>query len=386
MDLVLKCSLFSAIFMILYTYAGYPLLVILIGSLVKRTVRKKDILPNVGFLIAAYNEEKDIEKKIINTLELDYPKDKIEIVVVSDGSTDGTDEIVQNFSSRGVKLYRVEGRVGKTEARNRAVSESRQEIIVFSDATTIYQPDAVKKLVRNFADPKVGLVSGHLTYMDEKRSSMGSATTKYWNYESMIKEAQNRMGTLTGAIGCINAFRRSHYTPLPPNIIEDFTQPLMFVSKGYRVAYEMDAKAFESTTEKVGNEFKMRIRVIRGGIKGLLFAKRILNPFRFPLASFQLLSHKLLRWLVPVFALVVLLASLVLSLKNGELFYRIFLGLQLLFYTSSFIAFTLEKSRKKLRLLKLPLYFCTVNLASLVAIFKTFVSELAPTWETDRNH
>ena len=167
-----------------YSYLGYPITLYFFSFFSSHRVRKNDgHFPEVSLLIAAYNEEDSIAEKIKNSLELVYPKDKIEIVVVSDGSTDKTDEIVKSFASQGVRLFRVEGRVGKTEARNQAVLAMRREIIVFSDATAVYEKDAVMKLVRNFADPSVGMVSGNLKYFDKGQGSMGLATSLYWNYE-----------------------------------------------------------------------------------------------------------------------------------------------------------------------------------------------------------
>lgn len=258
-----------------------------------------------------YNEEAGIGEKIRNSLELDYPKDKIEIVVVSDGSTDKTDEIVKSFESSGVRLFRVEGRVGKTEARNQAVLAMKKEIIVFSDATAVYEKDAIKKLVRNFNDPSVGMVSGNLTYFDKAQSSMGLATKIYWNYEKAIKRAQSRLYTLTGAVGCINAFRRNLYHVLPPNIIEDFTEPLMIVAQDYRIVYEQEAVSYERTTEVASQEFHMRVRVIRGGMKGFLYAFRRLNFKKHSFILFQLFGHKVLRWLMPIFLILLFVANLV---------------------------------------------------------------------------
>lgn len=189
-----------AIAMLFYIFIGYPLLILFISAFVVRPVRKRDIEPSISFQISAYNEEKTIRAKLENTLSLDYPKSLMEIMVVSDGSTDGTDDIVKDYAGDGVELFRVEGRVGKTEARNRAVATAVGEIIIFSDADSLYPPDTLRALVANFADESVGMVSGHCIYENEPNSPSGPLSMLFWGYENFIKARQNRLGTLTGAV------------------------------------------------------------------------------------------------------------------------------------------------------------------------------------------
>lgn len=377
---------FNLIMLALYIYLGYFLLVILLGKVMQKKVKKANIEPSVALMIAAYNEELSIAKKIENSLSLDYPKDKFKIIVVSDGSTDRTDDIVKSYADRGVELIRVEGRVGKTEARNVAVRSVKEEIIIFSDATTKYKTDIVRKLVRNFADKTVGMVTGHLIYQDGDDTQMGLGQKLYWQYESLIKKSQTEMGTLTGSVGCVTAFRTGLYTPLPDNIIEDFTGPLMMVMKGFRVVYEEEAICFEETTTKSSKEWSMRVRVIRGGMTGLLFAKKILNPFQYPLASFQLISHKILRWMVPLFMIFFATVTLQAVLADPEyLVAQVLLIIQLLFYGSAALAFLLEKKGIHLKITAIPFYFVVVNLAALVAMFKMLNHTLEATWEPQRD-
>ncbi|MFT6631987.1 MAG: cellulose synthase/poly-beta-1,6-N-acetylglucosamine synthase-like glycosyltransferase [Bacteriovoracaceae bacterium] len=380
--LILLCI---SIFLILYTYFGYLFLVIIMGRLRNKIIHKSDFTPNVAFMISAYNEEKGIEEKLLNTLSIDYPKEKFEIIVVSDGSTDKTDEIVKNYASQGVRLIRVEGRVGKTEARNIAIKMIKSEIVIFSDGTTEYDKKSVQVLVRNFSDSSVGMVSGHLKYIDPAKSQVGAAQKLFWKYESIIKKSQTKMGTLTGSIGCITAFRRTLYTHLPANVIEDFTGPLFIVKQGFRVVFEEEAICYELTTQKSSNEWNMRVRVIRGGMTGLLFARGVLNPFRYPFASFQLISHKLLRWFVPIFLITAMVSNVLLVLQGDACVYiSILLVLQCLFYTSALMAFGLEKCGIHFKIIGIPLYFVIVNSASFVAIYKTMTSTLGSTWETER--
>jgi cellulose synthase/poly-beta-1,6-N-acetylglucosamine synthase-like glycosyltransferase len=377
--------LVNLILLVLYTYFGYFIVVIVLGKVIRRKVHKSDIKPHVTMLIAAYNEEKGIALKIQDSLNLSYPKDKLRIVVVSDGSTDGTDDIVKSFASQGVELLRVEGRVGKTEARNVAMAAIQGEIIIFSDATTAYKEDIIEKMVRNFADPKVGMVTGHLIYRDSSNTQMGIGQKLYWKYESAIKKAQTSMGTLTGSVGCVSAFRKELYTPLPANIIEDFTGPLMLVMKGFRVVYEEEALCFEDTTKKASNEWQMRIRVIRGGMSGMLHAKKILNPIAYPVPFFQLVSHKILRWLIPIFIIsLFIINNFVVWLDPKNVYAIVLLVLQLGFYLTAASAYALEKKGIHNRFAAIPLYFIILNAASLVALFKTVTTNLESTWETSR--
>lgn len=369
---------------VIYVYLGYFALVIVLGQFINRKVYKRDIQPSVALMIAAYNEEAGIAKKIENSLALDYPKEKLRIIVVSDGSSDRTDDIVRSYTQAGVELIRVEGRVGKTEARNVAIKMINSEIVLFSDATTEYQADIIKKMIRNFADPTVGMVTGHLIYRNDKNSPMGLGQKTFWKYESVIKDAQTKLGTLTGSVGCATAFRRDLYSPLPPNIIEDFTEPLMFVIKGKRVVYESEAICYELPTPKSQNEWKMRVRVVRGGMSGMLYAKKILNPFRYPAASFQLISHKILRWLVPIFGIGILASTIGAIVTEPNSVIIVLAVLQVIFYVCAGLAYLFEKRKVKIKILSIPLYFIVLNAASLVALFKTITTQLEATWETDR--
>ena len=369
-----------------YAYAGYFLLIIIISFFVNTKVSKAEIEPFVSVLITAYNEEKTIEAKLENSLRLDYPKNKFEIIVASDGSTDGTDEIVRRYEKNetGIKvlLHRVEGRMGKTAAQNSAVNICDGEIIVFSDAASMYDRNAIRALARNYADPTVGAVSGRYEYINKKGTSVGAATILFWNFENFIKSRQTKIKTITGCCGCIYSVRKALYTPLPPSIISDLVEPLMILQKGYRITFEPQALAFEETTEKVYEEFKMRIRVIVRGMRGIIFARDILNPFEYPFESLQLLSHKILRWLVPIFCITLFISNIFLSAKY--LIYAILLIAQLIFYTAAGIGYFLEKKGIRSKIFYLPLYFCIVNTASLISLFKVFKKENIVTWEPTR--
>ena len=207
---------------LVYTYIGYPLVVYLLGLVRPRVIKRAEIYPTVTLLITAFNEERDMAAKLENTLKLDYPKEKLEILVASDGSTDKTDEIVRTFTDRGVKLFRQEGRVGKTFTQNKAVEQATGQIILFSDATTMYQPNVLSEILPNFADETVGCVTGKLIYVDPNQTSVGTGTKSYWNYETFLKVRESLACSLIGASGCLYAVRRTAFKPMYPEACSDF--------------------------------------------------------------------------------------------------------------------------------------------------------------------
>ncbi len=368
--------------LIFYSYVGYPLLTLIISFFVNNPVRQKDIEPKVTFLITAFNEEKIIGHKLENTLAIDYPRDKLEILVASDGSTDRTDEIVREFSDRGVLLHRVEGRLGKTDTQNSAVRLSQGEIIMFSDAASTYEANAVRAIVRNYADPSVGAVSGMYTYENKDDSSAGFGTMLFWKLENFIKSRQTKIKTITGCCGCIYSVRKTLYTELPPDIISDLVEPLTILQKGYRIVFEPEARALERTAGFTKDEFRMRIRVILRGMNGMLFVRDLFNPKKHPFVSFQLISHKLFRWLVSLFAIGAFLSNAFLA--GTSWFYGLMFACQVAFYGLAFTGYFKEKAGIHRPIFYLPLYFCIVNLAALISMFKVLCGENIVTWQTNR--
>ena len=384
--MIAEMMFWGACILIGYAYIGYPLLITLFSMVVDNKVRSAEIEPHVSLVISAYNEEKDIEKKLDNSLALDYPKEKLEIIVASDGSTDRTDDIVKQYGKKTtgarVVLHRVEGRLGKTAAQNSAVRIAKGEIIIFSDAASLYDRNAVRALVRNYGDPAVGAVSGMYQYINKTAGSVGTATIRFWNFENFIKSRQTKIKTITGCCGCIYSVRRAAYTELPPNIISDLVEPLTILKKGYRIVFEPGALAYEETTEKPKDEFKMRVRVIVRGMNGLLYMRSLLNPLRHPFVAFQLLSHKVLRWLVPVFCIALFLSNAFLAEAHPA--YRVLFLAQIAFYGMAVIGAFLDSRGIKARVLSLPMYFTIVNAASLVSLYKVFKGENIVVWQTQR--
>jgi cellulose synthase/poly-beta-1,6-N-acetylglucosamine synthase-like glycosyltransferase len=375
----------AALTLLVYVYIGYPLFLAFLALLAGRNERHTPgdgYLPTVSVLIAAYNEEKNIGQKIAQTLALDYPADHIEVLVLSDGSTDRTDAIVESFSDPRVRLLRVCPRQGKTHAQNQGVKHARGEILVFSDATTTYHPLALRYLACNYQDPRVGAVSGRYQYFDPGGNSpTGLGTIAFWSYENLIKRFQSRLRTISGCCGCIYSLRKSLYTELPHDIISDLVQPLWIIQKGYRVVFEDRALAYEETTRSSRDEFRMRVRVVSRGIRGLLSVPELLNPRKHGWVAFQLVSHKVLRWLVPLFLLLLLVSS---SLLSAEVTYRQLFELQVLFYGIALLA-ALIPALRRVKLATIPLYFCTLNAAALLSLIEVCRGRKYVTWETVRS-
>lgn len=364
-----------------YVYVGYPLLLAAISGFFRRKQPQPGYTPFLSILIAAYNEESGIRRKLEQTLALEYPGDKLEIIVLSDGSTDRTDEIVRSFGDPRVQLLHVTGRKGKTNAQNEGVKIARGGVLIFSDATTIYHPQALLHLASNYADPKVGAASGRYQYFDpEGKSPTGLGTVAFWNYENAIKMFQSRIRTISGCCGCIYSVRREAYTVLAPEVISDLVQPLHVIRKEYRVVFADRALAYEETTQSTSEEFWMRVRVVTRGIRGLLSVPELLMPWKFGWVSFQLWSHKALRWLVPFFLLLFLASNLFLWRQP---FYQWTLVAQLIFYGSTLLSliFPLQRVWKPLGI---PLYFCTLNAAAFCSVIEVLRGKKYVVWETVR--
>ncbi len=365
---------------IFYVYVGYPAVLLVIGSFFRRKNPDPGHCPSVSVLIAAYNEAKNISRKIEHTLALDYPADKLEVIVLSDCSSDGTDEIVRSFRDPRVRLLRTKKRRGKTHAQNEGVKIAKGEVIVFSDATTIYHPQALRYLATNYQDQTVGAVTGRNHFFDpEENSPTGLGTTAFWNYENVIKSLQSRIHTLSGCVGCIYSVRKVAYTKLPDDIISDLVQPLWVILRGYRVVFESRAWAYEETTTSTAQEFSMRVRVVTRGMRGLLSVPDLLKPWKYGWIAFQLYSHKVMRWLVPVF----MAGALIFSLMARGNWVDSLLVLQLAFYLSALLSVAVPVHRFW-KVLGIPLYFCTLNAAALVSITELIRGRKYVVWETVR--
>ena len=365
-----------------YAYVGYPLLLIVLSRLRPRPVRSGHWTPSVTVIIAAYNEERDLAAKLENTLALDYPPSQLEIIVTSDCSSDRTDEIARSFASRGVKLHRQEQRHGKTAAQNAAVTKAKGEIIVFSDATTHYRPDVLRLMMPAFADKSVGCVTGRVIYQDEKDSSVGTGTQSYWNYEFFLKKHESAVCSLIGVCGCMYAVRASAYIPLYNEACSDFIIATTMVEQGLRAVYVPEAVCSEEPNRQAKKELAARVRIISQTFSDLWRNRKVLNPFKHGFYAVELWSHKLMRYLVPVFLIVIFIASAGLATRSA--FYAAVFVLQVAFYLSALLSSILERLGVTFSLLALPQYFVITNLASLIAFVKFVTGERYTRWEPSR--
>jgi cellulose synthase/poly-beta-1,6-N-acetylglucosamine synthase-like glycosyltransferase len=376
-----------SLFLVLYIYIGYPLLIKLFSVFTSKTNKKisaSDVekLPSVSILIAAYNEEKDIKQTLLNKIALDYPEDKLEILVVSDESTDATDEIVEGIAQQSninIRLFRQIPRKGKTAGLNIIVPEAKGEIIVFSDANSIYGDDALLKLVSNFNNEMVGYVTGKMVYTNPDGSLVGDGCSSYMKYENWMREVETQLGSIVGVDGGIDAMRKKLYESLRDDQLPDFVQPLKVVEKGYRVVYESGALLKEEALSSASSEYVMRVRVTLRALWALKDMRTLFNPFRFGMYSFQLFSHKLLRYLafVPIisaFALNVLLCDV-------TYLYSALMVAQVVFYMLALRGKSYQNKKRNPVYFALPYYFTLLNVACMHAFWRFIKGEKQVIWK-----
>ncbi len=304
--IVLEYIFWISALLIVYVYVGYPLvLMILIPK--ANSLIKQEIIPNVILFIPAYNEEKVIMNKIENSLALDYPKEKLKIVVASDGSTDSTEIIVKDYVDKGIILFESKIRKGKSFIINEFIPKSDGDIIIFTDANCVYKEDSIKKLVRSFNDEKVGCVVGNLKYID-KRSSVGKGEGLYFRYESMIKKLESRYGAVVAANGSIYAIRKDLFSSLDPDVANDLAHPIKIAYKRYKIVFEPEAIAYEKATSSPTEEFGRRSRIVTRGLTAFIRYWKKYHMLK-GMWGFCFISHKLIRWFVPFFLIAILLSN-----------------------------------------------------------------------------
>ncbi|NKB67528.1 MAG: glycosyltransferase [Candidatus Latescibacteria bacterium] len=354
-----------SVFLIAYTYLFYPALLWLLTQMTRTPQYDPiDDWPSLSLIICAYNEAEVIGAKVENSLALDYPADRLQIIVVSDCSEDGTDEIVQTYASKGVQLHRVAERGGKTEAQNAGVRQARGQILVFSDANSMYQKDALKTLLQPLQDEQVGCVCGELRYHNPGGGGAGKGEGFYWRYEQFLKRRESLLCSTLGANGSIYALKRDLFDELEADIISDFIMPIRIWRKGLKVVYEPRAIATEDSAATFRGEFRRRTRIVTRSILGLWQERGALNPLAHGWFAFQLVSHKLLRWLVPFF-LVAAFAGNILLLDYGPL-YKGLLALQVVFYALSLMGHLGHRWLERWSLFYVPAYFCATNFGVLL--------------------
>lgn len=362
-----------------YTYFGYPALLFLASLVRKRPVRKGETTPFVSIIVAVYNEERIIREKIENTLSLNYPREKLEIIVVSDCSTDSTERIVSQFERKKVRLLSVRQRGGKDHAQKEGIIQSKGEILVFTDAAAFLEPNAILNMVRNFADSKVGCVTSEDRVLPDQKQK--SEEGSYVKYEMMLRRLESKVCSVVGLSGSFFAVRRKLCEGWSSRYTSDFLLAIRSVEAGYRGVNDPSSIAYYKTVPSFRHEFRRKVRTVASGLAVLIHNLHILNPFRFGFFSLEVTSHKLLRWLVPFFLFFVFLTNLCV-LGRSE-FYLFFLIAQILFYSMAGLVF-LFPYFNRIRVLRIFSFFCLVHLSMLVAWLEIIVGRTHFVWEPSR--
>jgi cellulose synthase/poly-beta-1,6-N-acetylglucosamine synthase-like glycosyltransferase len=368
-----------------YVYVGFPLLVIAVGRWRGRRVRQQPITPPTSLIIAAYNEQDALAARLDNALSLDYPPGALEIVVASDGSTDRTVAVARAYAARGVRALGLPRR-GKMHALDAAVGEATGDILVFTDANTMFAPDALRRLARNFADPEVGGVAGSKVYtLDQYAGATARGETLYWSYDEWIKHHESLTGSIVAADGAIYAIRRSCYRPCDDAAVtDDFATSTAVVAQGFRLVFEPEARAMEAAMASAECEFRRKVRLMTRGLRGLALRRRLLNPFHYGFYALVLFSHKVLRRLVPLVLVVLLLATLA-SIDSGDLYISAALA-QAGFYGMAAVGYLLRDTRwGRAKCCYIPFFYCLGNAAALVALVRMASGARIEAWRPQRH-
>ena len=369
--------------LLVYIYIGYPVFVCCLAKWQNQAIRKDiDYEPYVSILIAAYNEEDNIAETIHNKLKLDYPKKKFEIIIVSDESSDRTDEIVQSIADKekdvSIRLFRQSPRKGKTSGLNLIVPEAKGEIIVFSDANSIYDNNALRILVSNFNDSSIGYVTGKMVYVNSSGAMIGDGCSAYMKYENWLRKHETLLGSIVGVDGGIDAMRKHLYQALNADQLPDFVQPLKVVESAYRVIYEESAILKEQALSSAESEYKMRVRVSLRALWALHDMKQLFNPLNYKLFSVQLISHKLFRYLAFVPQATLLFSNV--FLISVSAFYVLFFIAQVVFFSLAWVGHTSENKGENAVWLTLPYYFTLLNISSMHATWRYLKGEKQIIW------
>ncbi len=380
-------AFWSLLSLTIYCYFGYPLLLWITARLWPNPVRKGSYQPDISVVLSVWNEEDVIKEKVQNLLSLDYPKEKMEVLIGSDGSTDETTRLIRGFNDPRIRLIERPQRQGKMATLNELVQAARNEAIVFCDARQTFAPDALRELAANFADRHVGCVSGELIFV-EKGQEGGTAkgVNLYWNYEKFIRKHESRIHSMLGATGAIYAIRRELFVPIPTRVVlDDMYVPLQIIRKGYRAIFDESARAYDHAADSPREEHRRKTRTLFGNYQIFGLFPDLFNPLRSPVAI-QLFSHKLLRLLIPLFLVLLFIMNLILI---GEPLYQIAFYLQITFYAMAVIG-ALSRYQKHgmfnliSRICYIPYVFCLLNFSALAGTLRFFSSKQEVTWEKAR--
>jgi cellulose synthase/poly-beta-1,6-N-acetylglucosamine synthase-like glycosyltransferase len=379
-----------SILIVFYTYAGYGILLWLMVK-IKEAIKGKppkyvaEDLPDVTLLVSAYNEKDYVAAKVENSRELEYPKDKLQLMWVTDGSDDGTPDLLRQYPDVTVH-YRPE-RGGKIEAMNRGVRMITTSIVIFSDANTMLGKESIRRIVDLFANPKVGCVAGEKRIFSNKKDmAAGAGEGMYWKYESFLKRLDARLYSVVGAAGELFAVRREYFTEVEKDtLLDDFIISLRIAMQGYTTQYDPEAYACETSSANVKEELKRKIRIAAGGFQSMVRLAPLLNIFKFGILSFQYISHRVLRWtLAPLSLLLLLVSNFALAFQTGldsRHFFTIIFWLQFFFYAMALLGWFLENHHIKLKILFVPYYFFIMNYAVYLGFFRYLKKAQDVKWE-----
>jgi len=374
-----------SLIVIVYTYIIYPL--IILTNVTLRPRRKKVIVdnfePSISIVVAVFNEGVVLQEKLNNFKVMNYPSKKIELIIGSDGSDDRTNEILKNSTLTNLKVEIFGERNGKPFVLNNIIPKSKGDIIIFSDANTIFHIETIKHLVKHFSDPMIGGVCGDLRLITDPKAIGEIGEFSYWRYENFLKQLESDCQTLLGATGGVYAIRKELFKPLPTNraIVDDFLIPMEVVKKGFRIVYEPEAIAYENSAGTVRGEFKRKVRIGASNFSSISEYANLLHPCH-GFVAFALWSHKIIRWLVPFFLIFILLSSL--SLVSHSEFFHIIFNVEIIFLLFALLGFVAELLKIKIGIMSLPYYFIAMNAALFIGFIKYVFGKQRSTWEIVR--
>lgn len=393
---MMKILFWFCIALVIYAYVGYGF-VLYIMIRIKRFIKgntsppnleqipDKD-LPTVTFVVAAWNEESWIEDKIHNCLAFNYPKEKLELLFVTDGSNDRTPDIIREFpvpEGVNLSLYHEDARNGKIAAVERIMEFVKSDITIFTDANTDVNPAAIYNIVRHYQNPKVGAVAGQKRIkQSDADAASGAGEGIYWRYENTLKKWDSELYSVVGGAGELFSIRTNLYEPVEKDsIIEDFIMTMRIAKKGYVVRYEPEAEAVETSSASVGEELKRKIRIAAGGLQSIVRLAPLLNIFKYGMLTFQYVSHRVLRWTLAPLALPIILILNIILAQQGSTFYQWILVAQIAFYILASIGYLLEKRKLKVKAFFVPYYFCVMNYAVYRGFGRFMSGQQSVLWE-----
>jgi len=388
--LIIEIIFWLCFFLVFYAYVGYGILLFILIRLKRILKKSKSITntvyePDVTLFVAAYNEKDYVAAKIENSFSLDYPREKVKQIWVTDGSNDGTPDLLRRYE--GVEVYHLDERGGKIGAMNRGMQFVKTPIVIFSDGNTMLGKESIRRIVNLFSDPKVGCVSGEKRIFNkEKDAAAGAGEGLYWKYESTLKKWDAELYSVVGAAGELFAIRTELFQEVERDtLLDDFIISLRVAMKGYTIQYDPEAYAIESASANVKEELKRKIRISAGGIQSVVRLKSLLNILKYGTLSFQYISHRVLRWtLAPLSLLLMIPANFILALGNDFKYpdlYTILFYLQVLFYIAALLGWYLENRSIKIKLLFVPYYFFIMNLSVFFGLKRYLKGSQTVNWE-----